>query len=296
MIEILKDGEGMIGILCDSGSDLPPELAKIDEIEIVPLKLIMGKKEYRETEISEKEIVEFMKTGIPRTSLPSYEDVKLGFERLINRGYKEIIVINISGKLSGTHNLFKLVGAQILEEIPDLRIEYVDSMTLSGGIALLVELAVEMIESGMDIRGIVFQLRKSAMEKLKIFLIVPTLRFLRAGGRISKVSASIGEALNFKPIITMNQEGDLVAIAKARGMKRAVVKLIQKLEEETKGKKLRAAAVYHSGSDKETLEYAKKLKEKLLLLGAPKIMERNISSVLLVHASSGLVGAGVLFM
>jgi len=296
MIEILKDGEGMIGILCDSGSDLPPELAKIDEIEIVPLKLIMGKKEYRETEISEKEIVEFMKTGIPRTSLPSYEDVKLGFERLINRGYKEIIVINISGKLSGTHNPFKFVGAQILEEIPDLRIEYVDSMTLSGGIALLVELAVEMIESGMDIRGIVFQLRKSAMEKLKIFLIVPTLRFLRAGGRISKVSASIGEALNFKPIITMNQEGDLVAIAKARGMKRAVVKLIQKLEEETKGKKLRAAAVYHSGSDKETLEYAKKLKEKLLLLGAPKIMERNISSVLLVHAGSGLVGAGVLFM
>jgi len=95
MIEILKDGEGMIGILCDSGSDLPPELAKIDEIEIVPLKLIMGEKEYRETEISEKEIVEFMKTGIPRTSLPSYEDVKLGFERLINRGYKEIIVINI---------------------------------------------------------------------------------------------------------------------------------------------------------------------------------------------------------
>ncbi|MCD6159283.1 MAG: DegV family protein [Kosmotoga sp.] len=296
MIEILKDGEGMIGILCDSGSDLPPELAKIDEIEIVPLKLIMGEKEYRETEISEKEIVEFMKTGIPRTSLPSYEDVKLGFERLINRGYKEIIVINISGKLSGTHNPFKFVGAQILEEIPDLRIEYVDSMTLSGGIALLVELAVEMIESGMDIRGIVFQLRKSAMEKLKIFLIVPTLRFLRAGGRISKVSASIGEALNFKPIITMNQEGDIVAIAKARGMKRAVVKLIQKLEEETKGKKLRAAAVYHSGSDKETLEYAKKLKEKLLLLGAPKIMERNISSVLLVHASSGLVGAGVLFM
>ncbi|WP_290666131.1 DegV family protein [Kosmotoga sp.] len=286
----------MIGILCDSGSDLPPELAKIDEIEIVPLKLIMGEKEYRETEISEKEIVEFMKTGIPRTSLPSYEDVKLGFERLINRGYKEIIVINISGKLSGTHNPFKFVGAQILEEIPDLRIEYVDSMTLSGGIALLVELAVEMIESGMDIRGIVFQLRKSAMEKLKIFLIVPTLRFLRAGGRISKVSASIGEALNFKPIITMNQEGDIVAIAKARGMKRAVVKLIQKLEEETKGKKLRAAAVYHSGSDKETLEYAKKLKEKLLLLGAPKIMERNISSVLLVHASSGLVGAGVLFM
>jgi len=169
-------------------------------------------------------------------------------------------------------------------------------MTLSGGIALLVELAVEMIEFGMDIRGIVFQLRKSAMEKLKIFLIVPTLRFLRAGGRISKVSASIGEALNFKPIITMNQEGDIVAMAKARGMKRAVVKLIQKLEEETKGKKLRAAAVYHSGSDKETLEYAKKLKKKLLLLGAPKIMERNISSVLLVHASSGLVGAGVLFM
>ena len=232
MIEILKDGEGMIGILCDSGSDLPPELAKIDEIEIVPLKLIMGKKEYRETEISEKEIVEFMKTGIPRTSLPSYEDVKI--------------------------------------VVPSL--------------------------TGIDIRGIVFQLRKSAMEKLKIFLIVPTLRFLRAGGRISKVSASIGEALNFKPIITMNQEGDIVAMAKARGMKRAVVKLIQKLEEETKGKKLRAAAVYHSGSDKETLEYAKKLKEKLLLLGAPKIMERNISSVLLVHAGSGLVGAGVLFM
>ncbi|OAA31449.1 hypothetical protein AT15_08120 [Kosmotoga arenicorallina S304] len=285
----------MIGILCDSGSDLPPELAERDEIEVVPLKLIMGDKEYRENEISEKEIIDFMGTGFPRTSLPSYEDVKLGFENLLKRGYNEIIVINISGKLSGTHNLFKLVGAQISEENPSLRIEYVDSMTLSGGIALLIGLAVEMIEKGMDIRGIVFQLRKSAMEKIKIFFIVPTLKFLSAGGRISKVTATIGEVLNFKPIITMNQEGDLVSIAKARGMKRAVAKLVQLIEEATKGKKLKAAGVYHSGSDKSTLEYAKKIKERLQMLDLPEVIERNISSVLLVHAGNGLVGAGLLF-
>ncbi|AKI97067.1 DegV family protein [Kosmotoga pacifica] len=286
----------MIGILCDTGSDLPLELANKDLIEIVPLKLMMGDKEYHENEVTEEEILKFMESGIPKTSLPSYEDVKRGFENLIGRGYKEIIVVNISGKLSGTHNLFKLVGSQVSEENPDLKIEYIDSLTLSGGIALLIDRAVELIESGMDFRGIVFELKKCAMEKVKVFFVLPTLKFLRAGGRIGKVSAIIGEALNFKPVVSIGQEGDLIAVAKARGMKKAVGKLLQKIEETLKEKKLRAIGVYHSGDDEDTLRFVEKIKKKLLEIKAPKIIERKISSVLLVHAGKGLVGVAILLV
>jgi DegV family protein with EDD domain len=284
----------MIGIICDSIVDLPLELAEREDVYIVPVMVVLGEKSFREgVEISKAEIADFLDDNFARTSLPSPGDVMKAFETMYARGYDELLVVNLSGGLSGTHNLFKTIGEQFASERKSVVIESVDSLSLSGGIAMLVYKAIKMTERGDSLRGIASDLRSCAGIKNIVFFTLPTLKYLKQSGRIGRLEGSVGEILNVKPIGTIDSSGVFTLSGKARGMKKAVEKMVDRLLVTVKGKKVLCVALYHSGDDSNTVSLVDWVRTKISSL-SENLLAGELSSGILVHGGKGIIGVGAL--
>ncbi len=284
----------MIGIICDSGTDLPDEILEDKRVKMVPLKVILGDKIYKDRfEINEEKVLEFMKQGFPKSSLPNADEVKNALMEMVKDGYNEIIGVNISSGLSGTHNVFKMAASDFVKEFPDIKIEIVDSLNISMGAGFLVYKALQLIDSGASFEEVVNGV-KDSIKKSKLFYTIPTLKFLKAGGRIGRVGATMGEILSLKPVISVDKNGKYYTVTKARGMKRAVDKMLMDLRDFARNKKVMALSIYHSGKSSQTFELIDYIQQDLKSLNAEVVFKKSTTPVLLVHVGDGLIGAGVL--
>lgn len=285
----------MIGILCDSACDLPSTYLKKNFLEIAPLQVILKDKSYRDVvEITTPEVLKFMEKDIPKTSLPSYNDIMEKLNRLIEKGFKQIIALTISSNLSGTNNMFRNVINDFLKNSKDIEIELIDTLSISIGSGLILKKTMDMIENNSSFEEIKNKLNSIIPNKSRVYYTIPTLKFLKAGGRIGKVSATIGDFLNIKPVISVNPEGIYYTVAKGRGMKKAINKMFETFKEFVSGKNIESAAVYVSSTDEITTKLKNELIEKVKSIGINNIIEGTITSAMLVHTGEGLVGMSVI--
>ncbi|UYP01000.1 DegV family protein [Oceanotoga sp. DSM 15011] len=286
----------MIGLICESATDTPFEVLEKDYVRWVSLRVILGEKEYRDVlEISQLEVLKFMETDIPKTSLPNYKDTYDAFEDLIKKGYEEIFAVTISSGISGTYNLFENIALEMRKKY-SVKIKIIDSKNISIGAGVIVYRISELIDMGKDFEYIQNEMEKIVGEKTNVFFLVPTLKYLKANGRIGKVSASIGTFLNIKPIISVNKEGMYFDVAKSRGMKRSVEKLLEVFKKWVGNKKINAVGIYKSGNSDQTNEYVQQVIDEINKMNPNKVFVGDISSVALVHTGDGLVGiAAILY-
>lgn len=281
----------MIGLITDSASDVPQELIKSEGIEVVPLTVILDEKGYKDNvEIDEKRCLDYMQNNFAKTTGTPYNYVKEGFENLINKGIKDIIAINVSVNISNTHSVFKMVAKELMEKDENLRIELIDTLSVSIGSGLLVCKAVQLRKEDYSFEMLVNELKKYVPQDLDVYYVIPTLKFLKAGGRIGKVSGTIGEVLNLKPIIMVGNDGVYHTAAKARGMKKSVRKMREIFDKVTQDREIEQAAVYTSGIGEETREFADELMKMLEKKGVKDILKGKIVPSMLVHVGPGLVG------
>jgi fatty acid-binding protein DegV len=100
--------------------------------------------------------------------------------------------------------------------------------------------------------------------------------------------------LHFKPILSVSgEDGAFYQMGKEIGLNRAIDKIIEYAKTFIGNQQVEAIGIYHSGKSTETLDYVKKIQEKLSSLDIPQIFKGSISSTLLVHVGPGLVGLGV---
>lgn len=281
----------MIGLITDSASDVPQEMIRTEGIEVVPLKVILGEKEYNDAvDIDEQRCLAYMQENFAKTTGTPYNKVKEGFDNLLNKGVKEIIAINVSNNISNTHSVFQVVAKELMEKDKDLRIEVIDTLSISIGSGLLMSKAVELRKQKRTFDEIVHELKKYVPQDLCVYYVIPTLKFLKAGGRIGKVSGTIGEVLNLKPIIEVGNDGVYHTAAKARGMKKSVKKMKEIFEKVTTDRKIEQAAIYTSGTGEDTKQLADEIKTLLKDKGVEDILEGKIVPSMLVHVGPGLVG------
>ena len=174
----------MIKIVSDSTSDLSKELIEKYNIQIAPLHIVLGEKEYLDgEEIQPDEIYAWADENkdTPKTSAIDFAKAGEIVKQIVGCE-DEMIVFTISGKMSTTANVFRLVTEEL--EVED-RVTIIDSGNLSTGIGLLVLKAAEMVEEKKD-RKEISQTIESLKEKVRASFVVDTLTYLHRGGRCSR--------------------------------------------------------------------------------------------------------------
>lgn len=274
-----------IALVTDSSSDLPKEIIEKYNIHTIPLKIIYNDREYDDgVDISPEEVYEKFDQEVPRTSMPSQMDIMKMFDRLKQEGYKKILSIHLSCNLSGTVDLVKMISKQY----DDLEIEVIDSKSVSIGVGMLVHEAGRLISQKLSMPEIKDALIK-AKDKINVFYCIPVLDYLRKGGRIGLVAATLGTIMDLKPIISVNKDGRYYSHAKVRGRKKSLEKLVEIAMDVIKDQKV-YISVYHGAAKEEAL----KIKEYLSTLpNVQEIFFGQISPAMVVHTGPGLVGLAI---
>lgn len=207
-----------IALITDSTCGLPEEYIKKYNVYMARLKIIYKDAEYiDELTITADEVYSNLNKELPSTSMPSVEDVNIVFEEVIKAGYTHAIVLPISSGLSGTINSFMLSSSLFKDQLTTF---IFDTKHLSMAVGLSLIEVGKLIEAGTSFTEIC-QVLPELQKKTKMFFTVDTLEYLIKGGRIGKVSGRIGELLNLKPIITMDEDGQYTTFTKVRGSKQA---------------------------------------------------------------------------
>ncbi len=250
-----------IGLLTDSTADLPEELYKKFDIEVIPLSVNFGD----DTFIDGKEITpeDFFKKlnqydEQPTTSMPSVGNFIEKYKKISNK-YDKIISIHLSGNLSGTLNSAKLAAQDCL----DIEIYPIDSKSISLGLGFQVLYAARLIEVGKGISEIQNKLSK-ARKSLLLYFTVDDLTYMKEGGRIGKAQAFLGSILNINPVISISTEtGEVEPLDKVRGQKRTFRKMIEIGESRVSGKDKAWIGFAHGDRKEDMLKFKNKLTDKI---------------------------------
>lgn len=271
-----------IAIVTDSTCDLEPEIIREFGIQVLPLHIVYENREYLDrVNITPNEVYDHMVTEVPKTSLPSPAEISQLFQRLREADVTHVLAIHISSGLSGTYQTV----CQVAKEFKEMAIEVIDSKALSMGLGFPVLEAAREFNRSFDFQRAV-DAAKTVIQQFQCYFVLSTLEYLKRGGRIGYVSGTLGELLNIKPIIVINDEGKYATYAKVRGREQSLKKLLEVLTEATKENRANVAIV-HGGAEQE----ARQLWQKARLL--PNINElffNQIGPAMGVHTGPGLVG------
>jgi DegV family protein with EDD domain len=209
-------------ITADSNSDLLDEYIKDKKIGIIPHYYDLEGTTYGdEVNLTPKDFYDKMRSGLmPTTMASNPEVIRRTFQGYIDQGL-DILHISFSSALSGGCSNVVTGANEICEENPGAKIIVVDTLNASLGEGMFVMKAVKMKEEGKSIDEIATWLEEHKQE-FCVYFTVDDLNHLHRGGRISKTTAIIGSMINIKPILCLNQEGQLVAKSTARGRKKSL--------------------------------------------------------------------------
>jgi DegV family protein with EDD domain len=274
-----------VKVVTDTGADIPAELLKELNITAVPIYIYFGEKAYRDNvDIGPDELYKRLIDGPvhPTTTQPMPADFTNAYQE-ISKETDEIVSIHLSSKISGTYNS-ALQGKESLKG--KCHIEVIDSNSVSMGLGLITLAAARVARAGGTLQQVVEETNK-CIKKTQLMAVLSTLKYLLAGGRITKARATIGSILHVKPLLTMH-DGELIQA----GLSRSYAKGMDKLYEFVKGTKgIKEIAVVNST----VAEEANLLKKRLgSIVAEEKILMARISAGLGVHGGPGTLIAVVM--
>ncbi len=268
-------------IIVDSTADLMPEYK--ERVQIVPLTVHFGDQEYIDgVTIDHKTFYEKLVESdvLPTTSQATPDAFMKEFDKVKKAG-EAAVVITISSKLSGTYQSATIAASEYDN------IYIVDSGTAAMGSGILVEMAFELLEKGLDAKTIAERLEEEK-KKIIIVALVDTLEYLKKGGRVSKTVAFAGGILNIKPVLSVI-DGEINTLGKARGSKMGNNLLVQEIEKAGGVDFSKPVMLGYSGlSDALLLKYIEDSKH-LWEGNIQEVRYTTIGSVIGTHAGPGAV-------
>lgn len=280
----------MVHIISDSTCDLSRELLQKYQITMVPLHIVLGDREYRDTiEITPEEIYQWSDANktTPKTSAASYEDATSALEPFLDRD-EELIVFCISEQMSTTANVFRMAAEDL--GVAD-RVSVVNSQNLSTGIGLLVIEAAILAQNGAS-REQILEKINAYIPKVRASFVVDSMTYLYRGGRCSSVAAIAGSMLKIHPKIVV-VDGKMGVDAKYRGNIHSVIlNYTRDMEAAFQKAKKDRVFITHSGCPKETIDQVRSYLQSLGIF--QEILETRAGGVISSHCGPGTLG--VLFI
>lgn len=218
-------------ITADSNCDLLDSYIKEKHIGIIPHYYDLEGVTYGdEINLTPKEFYDKMRSGLmPTTMASNPEVIRRTFQAYVDQGL-DILHISFSSALSGGCSNVVTGAQEICDENPGAKIYVLDTLNASMGEGLFIIKAVQLKEEGKTLDEIVTWLEVHKHE-FSVRFIVDDLNHLHRGGRISKTTAIIGSMINIKPILFVNNEGQLIALSKERGRKKSLASICNEMYE-----------------------------------------------------------------
>lgn len=200
-------------VVADGGLDRFPSL--LNGVRVAPFSISFGSHTFSAPDLSRADFFKRLRQGTPHptTSQPTPEQ----FRELFEHSPAEVLAVTISQGLSGSLN----AATQALSLISK-KVTLHSSGTLSAAQAFQVHAAMVARSKGQSIATAVEWMKK-VHQQTELFFTIDTLEYLRRGGRIGRVQATLGGLLNLKPIITVDKaSGTYSNVGRARSWEKAI--------------------------------------------------------------------------
>jgi DegV family protein with EDD domain len=277
-----------VAIVTDSVASLPEDIIRELDIHWVPYYIHRGKEVWRDlVSIDRTSFYQWMVNAseIPKTANPSPADYANIYQEIAASGLREIVSIHITSKGSGAFQAACIARDMILERLPELKIEVIDSLNVSMCQGWMVIEAARTALAGASFEAVIAKV-KSMIPISQMLQTADTLKYLYLGGRIGKAQHLMGSLLNIKPIISM-REGVIVSLGQARSRRRVYQLMVDKIEA-TVSSKGRIKIAYVHAAAREEVEKLKELVEARL--DVVESLMAELSPALGVHTGPGTAG------
>lgn len=269
-------------IAIDSCGELLNEWTDDERIESVPLTLMVGGESIIDDETFDQK--DFLKKvaaclECPKSACPSPERYMKAYECEADHIY----AVTLSSELSGSYNSAVLGKSLFLEDNPGKKIHVFNSKSASGGESLIAMKIVECEEKGLSFEEVIETVDKY-IEEMSTFFVLENLETLRKNGRLSRVKALVASALKIKPVMGSTPEGSICQFDQARGMNKAIVKMVELVGEKGINIHEKIVAITYCNCP----ERAKMLEEAIReRLNPAKIVVMDTAGVSSMYANDG---------
>ncbi|SDK70336.1 DegV family protein [Natronincola ferrireducens] len=269
-----------IQIITDSMTDVPKYLVDKYNIIVIPLTIHFEDGEYRDgVDLTGEEFYKKLTEvkELPQTSQVTPNTFMNVFREVLEAG-KEIICINGSSKASGTHQAAVLAK----QELETDKIDVFDTMGLCFGGGFFVYEAAKMAIEGGTREEILTKLDKMKSNIDHIFT-VDTLEYLKKGGRLNPMKATIATILNVKPILTV-EDGLVESLDKVRGTKKVIGKMVELAKNRGGDFSQKTVAIAHANTPVKADELKETVEKEL---NPKEVIITEIGCTIGTHAGPG---------
>lgn len=274
-------------IFTDATSDLPPEVIDSLGIKVIPMDFEMDGKIYShypdERELDSESFYKMAEEGVTITTTQITPARFIEYFTPILKEGKDILYICFSSGLSGTYGSSEIAILNLKEDYPNRKIMSIDSLCASSGEGLLVYLAAKEKENGKTIEELYDWVERNRLNICHWYK-VDDLFHLKRGGRISSVAATFGTALNIKPLLNMDNNGELQLIEKLRGTKTCEHHMINKLKDNYLPDKYNTIIISHADCEHEAVLLEQMLKKEFEV---DEIIHSKIGPIIGAHSGKG---------
>lgn len=243
-------------IIIDTGGEYTEIMQGNDKYASAPLRIRFPEVELIDDgTIVQKELLDMIESHdeVPQSSCPSPEE----YMNLYNCEAKNVYAITISAQVSGSHNSAVLGKSLFEEEHGKKNIHVFNSKSASVGMTTIAYKIQEFEEEGCSFEEVIEKV-EAFIEDLHLYFVLENLETLRKNGRLTGVKSMVVSALNIKPVMTVDNIGDIIQSTQGRGMKKALVKMVEKAVEKVVDPETKIVGIAHC-NDPERAEYVKEL-------------------------------------
>ncbi|MDD3334281.1 MAG: DegV family protein [Eubacteriales bacterium] len=262
--------------MTDSDSDLPCRYVDELELTMVYMPYTLNGKEYFDDlgrAGKQKEYFDSMRNGAaPVTSLLPTAAYLEYFEPCFEAG-KDILFVAFSSQLSSTINNIYAAREELLEKYPERKMIVVDTLSISAPQSILILKAHALYRDGKTMEEVAQWLEENKL-RAQAFFTVDDLVYLRRGGRISAVAATLGSMLDLKPIIVEDRAGKLVNTDKLQGRKRALRSIADRAAQNIDNPAEAQMTILHADAPEDAARLEALMRERV-----PELTEINIQYV-----------------
>ncbi|HWQ04711.1 MAG TPA: DegV family protein [Longilinea sp.] len=250
-----------VALITDSTCDIPQDWREKYDIDVVPLTIILGDRQYKDgIDLTAEQFYELLPhlKSFPSTSQPSPQDFLLAFQNAADKGYEEALVIVISSAMSGTINSTREAAAE--SPIP---VHVLDGKNNSMGLGWQVIAAARTRDAGGDAAAMI-KTAEQVRDHMAYYITLDTMEYLSKGGRIGSATKFLESIIKIKPLISVNPKtGSVIPSIPARSRHNAIEGMVREFSNHVDAHYPIHVAVLHNAGLEEAQALAERVQREL---------------------------------